>query len=55
MNQVLDHLDDKLQQYPIVQQIAGQTKVRPSYLAVGLVVALILFIFWGVRPSTTVQ
>lgn len=47
VNQALDDMDERLHRYPIVAQISSQAQVRPAYLAVGLVLFFVLFIFYG--------
>jgi len=46
-NEALDLLEDKLMQYPIVQQISTKTPLRVAHLALGMAVFLTLFVLYG--------
>jgi hypothetical protein len=46
-NETLDLIDEKLLQYPLVQQVSAKVPARVSHLALGLVTFLSLFVLYG--------
>lgn len=51
-NEVLDMIDEKLSVYPIVQQVAAKTTLRPSHLTLAAMSLLIAFVWWSEHRRT---
>lgn len=48
-NEMLDIIDEKLSIYPVVQQVASKTKLRPSHLTLAAFTLLVTFIWWSIN------